>query len=155
MLRPQLERVLAALPHAGLQVVRRSRFWRSSAWPDASEPPFLNLVVVVETDLGPEQTLQALHRIEADFGRLRTRSNAPRAADLDLIAYGRLVQEDMPVLPHPRAAERLFVMGPLAEITPQWRHPISGWRADELARSAAVGRDARPLIEPCDAPEGE
>ena len=152
-LQAQLERAISALPQAGLRVLRRSRLWRSSAWPDASQPPFLNMVAQVQTKLNPEQTLQALHRIEADFGRRRDQPNAPRTVDLDLIAFGRRVRGAAPILPHPRAAERLFVMGPLAEIAPLWRHPISGLSAAQLARSATVGRDARPVVGDADAAE--
>ena len=145
--RDTLEAVLLACGGAGLRIVRRSRLWRSAAWPDASEPPFLNMAAVIETVLGPAQTLQALHGIEAAFGRVRGRPNAPRTVDLDLIAYGRRVCSGAPTLPHPRAAERLFVMGPLAEIAPDWRHPVTGERAADLARAATVGRDAVPLGE--------
>ena len=145
--RSQLERALTALTAAGLTVVRRSRFWRSAAWPDASDPPFLNLVVRVETAFDARRTLCTLHDVEAAFGRSRERPNAPRTLDLDLIAHGREVRASSPILPHPRAAERLFVMGPLAEIAPRWRHPVSGERAVDLARSAGIGRDARPLAD--------
>nr|MEA2797514.1 2-amino-4-hydroxy-6-hydroxymethyldihydropteridine diphosphokinase [Phenylobacterium sp.] len=87
-----------------------------------------------------------LFAIERRFGRIRGDSNAPRTLDLDLIAHGREVI-DRPglILPHPRAHERLFVMGPLAEIAPAWRHPVSGKTAAELARDATVGRDAAPV----------
>jgi 2-amino-4-hydroxy-6-hydroxymethyldihydropteridine diphosphokinase len=78
--------------------------------------------------------------------RIRGEANAPRTLDLDLIAYGRLVMSAPGLtLPHPRAEERGFVMGPLAQIAPDWRHPVSGARADGLAARAAVGRDAHPL----------
>ena len=72
--------------------------------------------------------------------------NAPRTLDLDLIAYGRLQQPANPAsrCPHPRAHERLFVMGPLAEIAPDWAHPVLGSTAAELAATATVGRDASP-----------
>ena len=64
----------------------------------------------------------------------------------DLIAYGRLSGDlDGLILPHPRAAERLFVMGPLAEIAPEWRHPTVDGDAAALAKLALVGTDARPL----------
>jgi 2-amino-4-hydroxy-6-hydroxymethyldihydropteridine diphosphokinase len=90
----------------------------------------------------------ALHAIEAEFGRVRTAANAPRVLDLDLIAYGRrLCSDTAPILPHPRAADRRFVMGPLAEIAPAWRHPVSGERADVLAAAARVGVDARPVTQ--------
>ena len=149
-LREALDAALTALPAEGLQLVRRSRFWRSAAWPDASDPPFLNVVVLVETSLDSARTLAALHRVETLFGRTRGRSNAPRTLDLDLIAFGRQVCAGPVVLPHPRAAERAFVMGPLAELAPDWRHPVTGERAADLARHASVGLDASPLPpEPC------
>ena len=72
-------------------------------------------------------------------------SNTPRTLDLDLIAYGRKIQDGPPVLPHPRASERLFVMGPLAEIAPDWVFPGLGQTAAALANTALVGRDAAPI----------
>ena len=80
------------------------------------------------------------------FPRRRGLRNAPRTLDLDLIAYGRLSGDlDGLILPHPRAAERKFVMGPLAEIAPDWSDPVSGGRAGDLAGAARVGADASPL----------
>ena len=143
--RATMEAALSAIDACGLHIVGRSRFWRSKAWPDPSDPSFLNAVAIIDTPLEPEQMLVALHGIEARFGRVRDRANAPRRLDLDLIAYGRRICSGAVVLPHPRAAERLFVMGPLAEILPDWRHPVSGARATDLATLATVGRDARPL----------
>lgn len=141
-----VEQALARFGDEGLKLIRRSRLWRSAAWPDPSEPAFVNGVALVETSLTPRETLAALHRIEAGFGRTRGRANAPRVLDLDLIAFGRLVLDTPELtLPHPRAAERLFVMGPLAEVAPEWRHPVTGRTAAELASSARLGRDASPL----------
>jgi len=134
----------ARLPEEGFQVLRVSHWWRSAAWPDPADPPFLNGVVLARTALEPEDALRALHRIEAAFGRNRSAPNAPRTLDLDLIALGATVLEGPIVLPHPRAAERLFVMGPLAEIAPAWRHPISGETAEKLASAATIGQDAVP-----------
>jgi 2-amino-4-hydroxy-6-hydroxymethyldihydropteridine diphosphokinase len=140
-----LEAALAAFEPAGLHILARSRWWRSAAWPDPHDPPYLNGVAVIETSHSLEGTLAALHEIEARFGRLRHVANAPRTLDLDLIAYGRAVVEDAAVtVPHPRAAERLFVMGPLAEIAPDWMHPSLGLTAAELAARATVGVDATP-----------
>src|SRR5215469_13405414 len=146
---PSMALALAAaagrLPEAGFTVLAISRWWRSAAWPDPADPPFLNGVVLATTDLEPDQALRALHRIEAAFGRDRKAPNAPRTLDLDLIALGRAVLKGPPLtLPHPRAAERLFVMGPLAEVAPEWRHPVLGRTAAELAAEAAVGCDAEP-----------
>jgi 2-amino-4-hydroxy-6-hydroxymethyldihydropteridine diphosphokinase len=84
--------------------------------------------------------------VEAEFGRHRGARNAPRTLDLDLIAFGRRVVEAPGLtLPHPRAHERRFVMGPLAEIAPAWRHPVTGRTAADLAAAATVGRDAAPI----------
>ncbi len=142
-----LEAVKARLSSARVKILECSSYWRSRAWPDTTQPDYINAVALVETRLEPEGLLWALHAIEAEFGRVRTAPNAPRVVDLDLIAYGRAVRTDAaPLLPHPRAAERRFVMGPLAEIAPGWRHPVSGERADVLAAAAPVGADARPVI---------
>jgi 2-amino-4-hydroxy-6-hydroxymethyldihydropteridine diphosphokinase len=141
-----LEVAKAHFSAAGLKILECSSYWRSTAWPDPTQPDYINAVALVETRLDPEGTLLALHGIEAEFGRVRMAPNAPRVLDLDLIAYGRLVRTDAaPILPHPRAAERRFVMGPLAEIAPTWRHPVSGARADVLGETARVGADAQPV----------
>jgi 2-amino-4-hydroxy-6-hydroxymethyldihydropteridine diphosphokinase len=141
-----LEAALAALDQAGLKVVKRSGWWRSAAWPNPSDPPFLNGVAIVETALPPAEALAALHRIEAAFGRDRHAANAPRTLDLDLIAYGRTTSSD-PALPHPRSHDRRFVMGPLSEISPSWMHPTLGRTAAQLGPLAQVGRDAAPVAD--------
>ncbi len=142
-----LETAISNLAYAGLRVTDRSEWWRSRAWPQSSSPDYLNGVVVVETLLDPRALLAALLEIEARFGRRRDRPNAPRTLDLDLIAYGRmLVDEPGLTIPHPRAALRRFVMGPLAQIAPTWRHPVSGQTALALAATASVGADAYPQV---------
>jgi 2-amino-4-hydroxy-6-hydroxymethyldihydropteridine diphosphokinase len=140
-----LEAALALFPQAGLPVLARSAWWRSAAWPDPAGPEYRNGVAIVEAKGGPHAVLEALLCMVEQLGRSRGPRNAPRTLDLDLIAYGRQVVEAQDlVLPHPRAHERRFVMGPLAEIAPAWRHPVSGQTAAELAASASVGRDAEP-----------
>jgi 2-amino-4-hydroxy-6-hydroxymethyldihydropteridine diphosphokinase len=140
-----LEAAVEALRAAGLEPVRASRWWRSAAWPDPGDPPFLNGVVLARTKLEPRDIMQRLHAIETRFGRVRGVANAPRPLDLDLIAAGRAVLEEPDLaVPHPRAADRYFVMGPLAEIAPDWRHPVSGMTARALSQAAQVGRDAAP-----------
>ena len=144
--RQALDAAVARFRCEGLDVVAQSAWWRSAAWPDPSEPPFLNGVVIVETQHDAHATMAALGRIEDAFGRQRSTMNAPRTLDLDLIAFGREQGDrDGLILPHPRAAERLFVMGPLAEIAPDWRHPVFGQTAARLSETAMVGRDATPL----------
>ena len=139
-----LEAALARFRSEGIDVVARSSWWSSLAWPDPHDPAFLNGVVIVRTEHDPHALMAALGRIEDAFGRERSVRNAPRTLDLDLIAYGRLSGDlEGLILPHPRAAERRFVMGPIAKIAPAWTHPHGG-AASDLAASTSVGADARP-----------
>lgn len=124
---------LGALEHEPVKITARSRWYRSSPVPLSDQPWFVNGVIAVETELDPEELLAALHRVEAEFGRpppqeRAAKPNAARPLDLDLLAYGELVREgpEPPILPHPRMAERAFVLLPLREIAPDWRHPASG-----------------------------
>ena len=140
-----LEAALARFRSEQIDILARSSWWASQAWPDPTDPPFLNGVVIVRTPHDPHALMTALGRIEETFGRRRAIANGPRTLDLDLIAYGRECGDcDGLILPHPRAAERLFVMGPLAEIAPDWEHPEGGV-ADDLAARATIGADARSL----------
>jgi len=138
-----LEAALARFPAVGLKILMQSSWWRSAAWPDPMAPEYRNGVALVDTSAGPAEVLAALMSVEAALGRERGERNAPRTLDLDLIAHGRAVLEGPDLtLPHPRAHERLFVMGPLAEIAPGWVHPTLGRTAADLARHANVGTDA-------------
>ena len=141
-----LEEALARFPAVGLKILKRSGWWRSAAWPDPNGPEYRNGVALVEADSPPEAVLAALLALEAEMGRERTERNAPRTIDLDLIAHGREIR-DTPglTLPHPRAHERRFVMGPLADIAPEWRHPVLGRTAAELAAASPTGTDATPV----------
>lgn len=142
-----LEAALAAFPSIGLRILKRSGWWRSAAWPNPDDPPFVNAVAIVDTDLSAAQVLAALHGLEARFGRDRAARNAPRTLDLDLVAFGR-DRAEAPRLPHPRAHDRAFVMRPLAQIAPRWRHPVLGSTAEALAATARVGADACEIDAP-------
>ncbi|KAA5805498.1 2-amino-4-hydroxy-6-hydroxymethyldihydropteridine diphosphokinase [Alkalicaulis satelles] len=129
-----LNSAIRALHTAGVETLAASRPWRTPAWPDPSDPPFVNACIKVRTALQPPDLMAALHTIETAHGRQRGARNAPRTLDLDLIDYDRLHQV-LPgglVLPHPRAAQRAFVLLPLREIAPHWRDPASGARIDAL-----------------------
>jgi 2-amino-4-hydroxy-6-hydroxymethyldihydropteridine diphosphokinase len=140
-----LEAALRRFADLGLTVLARSGWWESAAWPDPAAPAFLNGVALLAPDVPPEEMLAALHAIERAFGRARGEANAPRTLDLDLIAHGWLVLAGPGlILPHPGAHQRRFVMGPLAEIAPAWRHPVYGGTAKMMAAGATVGRDAHP-----------
>ena len=143
----QLAAALAELERRGVAVRRCSRFFRSPAWPDPADPPFVNAVAEVESSLTPQTLLALLHEVEAALGRRRTRPNAPRPIDLDLLDYNGIVRTGGtgPVLPHPRLAERAFVLLPLAEIAPDWRHPVSGRSLAALVAGLPAGATAEPL----------
>ncbi|CAH0266130.1 2-amino-4-hydroxy-6-hydroxymethyldihydropteridine diphosphokinase [Roseomonas sp. CECT 9278] len=114
---------LGAIP--GMRVVAVSSWWESAPIPpDPASPPFVNGVVLLEGEATPAVLLAALHAIEDEAGRARPYPNAPRVLDLDLIDHGGRVQGGWPVLPHPRAHERAFVLRPLAEVAPGWVHPV-------------------------------
>ena len=139
-----LDAAVHDLESEGLAAIRRSRWWQSAAWPDPADPPFLNGIVTGVWSGSPQSLMETLAAIESRFGRRRSIRNAPRTLDLDLIDFdGRILDLPDLSLPHPRAADRLFVMGPLAEVLPDWRHPVSGLTAGVLAGQAPVGRDAR------------
>ena len=97
------------------------------------QPLYLNAVAVGETSLGARALLDRLLAIEAEFGRTRPAPNAARTLDLDLVLLGDQIL-DLPglTLPHPRFRQRFFVLGPLTEIAPEMRDPVTGLRASEL-----------------------
>ena len=141
------EAALEALSAAGVRVMRCSRWYESAPVPASDQPWFINGVAAVETELSAADLLALLHRIEADFGRARRVRDEARVLDLDLLAYGDRVGAPggTPVLPHPRMAERAFVLLPLAEMAPGWRHPVSGLSPAEMAGQLPPDQVARPI----------
>jgi 2-amino-4-hydroxy-6-hydroxymethyldihydropteridine diphosphokinase len=127
-----LRAALAALEAKGLQILTVSTFRQTEAWPDPNDPPFTNAVAQIQTELQPVALLRLLHEVETAFGRERSAPNAPRSLDLDLIDYGGRVEAGEVELPHPRIAQRRFVLEPLAEIAPGWRHPATGEAVEAL-----------------------
>nr|WP_282569065.1 2-amino-4-hydroxy-6-hydroxymethyldihydropteridine diphosphokinase [Aliiroseovarius sp. S2029] len=134
---------LAAL---GLRITRKSRYYSTPCFPAGAGPDFVNAVVGIDSDLPPADILAVLHEVEEAFGRERPSRWAPRTLDLDLLACGDQILPDifilkrwmtLPlaeqmkqapdqlILPHPRLHERAFVLIPLADVAPQWRHPIT------------------------------
>ncbi|MGD1869165.1 MAG: 2-amino-4-hydroxy-6-hydroxymethyldihydropteridine diphosphokinase [Neomegalonema sp.] len=154
-----LGEALSQLDARGVKLRARSRWWRTPAFPVGSGPDFVNAAADVACDMSPEQLLAQLHAVEADMGRARPERWAPRVVDLDLIAYGDLIEPDVDtakrwldlttseamkrapdqiILPHPRLHERGFVLAPLADVAPDWRHPFLGVTVRELFEALPV-----------------
>jgi len=131
-----LRAALATLGARGITVEKASGFYRSPAWPNPSDPPFVNAVARVCTALSPGELLATLHAVEDAFGRERGEKNAPRTLDLDLLDYDSRVEQGTLELPHPRMNSRPFVLIPLRDVAPDWRHPVSGQTVSELIAAA-------------------
>jgi len=119
-----VERALTALDEAPLQRVKASRAIVTAPFGRIDQPDFVNAVAEIKTSLEPSALLAHLHAIERRAGRRRTLRWGPRTLDLDLLDYDGLIDPDSPVLPHPGIPERSFVLAPIAEIAPHWRHPV-------------------------------
>lgn len=141
----QLARAVELL-RVHLDVERVSNVYRSEPVGHADQPDFHNLVLAGRTRLEPMELLQAAQAIEEALGRRRSFRNAPRTIDIDLLAYGDRVMRTLALtLPHPRLHLRGFVLHPLAEVAPEWRHPVLGRTARELLASTPALERVEPL----------
>ena len=119
-----------------IQVDKQSKWYITEPIPKSDQPNFFNCVTIASTELNEYDVLKSLHAIEAKFGRKRNKINEPRSVDLDLIDYSsRVLQNKKITIPHPRAHLRRFVIGPLAEINPNWTHPILKVNVFEILKS--------------------
>ena len=120
---------MAALESRGVTVRRVSPWYRTAPVPASDQPWYFNAVAEISTDLPADRLLAELHAVEEEFGRVRSAPNAPRIIDLDLLDYRGEIAAGGPgkaTLPHPRMIGRAFVLRPLADLAPDWRHPVSG-----------------------------
>lgn len=133
--------IRAALDHLagkGILIISVSPFYETAPIPASDQPWFVNGVAEMSTELSPADLLRALHDTEDHFGRVRSVPNAARVLDIDLIDYnGQTVEPDgggegSLILPHPRMHQRAFVLYPLCDIAPDWRHPTLDRSVTEL-----------------------
>ena len=128
-----LERAVESLSGIGVRALRRSATYETEPVDFLEQPWFLNCVVEAETSLGPRQLLEALQSIERKLGSSKLVPRGPRIIDLDVLFCGTIeIQEAGMEIPHPRLAERRFVLVPLAELAPEFRHPALHKTAAEL-----------------------
>jgi 2-amino-4-hydroxy-6-hydroxymethyldihydropteridine diphosphokinase len=140
------EGAVAVLPGIGVRVLVRSGWYLSEPVPASDQPWFVNGVALVASDLVPEALLDGLLRLETQFGRTRSTPNAARTLDLDLLDYdSRQCESPTLILPHPRLNQRRFVLEPLREIVPDWRHPRLGLSVAELIDRLPPGQPVRRI----------
>ena len=126
--RQTLEAALIALDRRGVHTLRLSPWYRTAPIPASNQPWYVNAVAEVATELPADALLTELHAVEAAFGRARSVPNAARPIDLDILDFRGEISPGGPgraTLPHPRMSGRAFVLRPLADLAPDWRHPVT------------------------------
>lgn len=164
-----LGQAIQSMSESGAVIRSRSRFFQTPCFPAGAGPDYLNAAVLIEAEWTPAQALGILHDIEQDFGRERVQRWGQRTLDLDMIAYDDLVAPDLEtyqqwrdlpmetqkmrapeqlILPHPRLQDRAFVLVPMADVAPNWVHPVTGRTLSEmLARLPQSGIDEVVALE--------
>ena len=141
-----LAAALVVLEARDIGIATRSAWYRSEPVPRSDQPWFINAVASLTTGLSARDLLAVLQTVEGQFGRVRGQRNAVRTLDLDLLDYhGEVTETISLVLPHPRLHQRRFVLTPLAEIAPDWRHPLSGFTAEQLLSQLAAEQPVERL----------
>ena len=165
---------LAALASDSITVLAKSRLYATPCMPQGAGPDYVNAVALIQTSLSAKGLLNRLHALEARFARERKQRWASRTLDLDLIDFGGMIVPDAAtysiwralepsrqaheapdqlILPHPRMQDRAFVLVPLHDVAPDWRHPVSGLTvAQMISQISARELDAiRPIEAPANA----
>ena len=143
-----LEEAVRRLEQEGVRPLRYSSIWETEPREVLDQPWFLNMAVEAETRLFPRQLLACIQRIELAMGRRRVIAKGPRLIDIDILFYGPTVVATADLLiPHPAIAERRFVLEPLAELSPEFRHPVSGITVADMLRLLGTNQLCRLLVK--------
>ena len=124
-----------------IKILKSSSNYISESWPDTSMPNYINVVIKIETTLVPIELLRVCNLIEFQLGRVRSKKNAPRVCDIDIIDYDKKIlneKNNQLILPHPRMNKRNFVLLPLFEVDKSWKHPKSKINIVNLINSLPV-----------------
>ena len=124
-----------------IKILKSSSNYMSESWPDPTMPNYINIIIKIETSLAPLQLLKICNLVELKLGRVRSKKNAPRTCDIDIIDYDKKILKEKNnklILPHPRMDERNFVLLPLFEVDKSWKHPKSKINIVNLINSLPV-----------------
>ena len=130
-----------------IKIIKSSSNYLSNSWPDTSMPNYINVIIKIKTALAPIELLKTCNLIELKLGRVRSKKNAPRVCDIDIIDYDKIILNEKNrelILPHPRMSKRNFVLLPLFEVDKSWKHPKSKINIVNLINSLPV-KDLRSI----------
>ena len=117
------------------KIIRQSGIYSTAAWGNTNQPDFLNQVIIAETTLTAEQTMQTILYIEKIMGRIRTKKNAPRIIDIDILFFNKeIIATKNLTVPHPQIQNRNFVLVPLNQLSPNFKHPVLNKTIHQLLR---------------------
>ena len=128
---------ISLLKKNNIEILKKSSFYESLAFPNKNDPKFINIVVQVKTLLDPKDLMITLFKIEEILERKRLKKNEPRTCDIDIIDYKRKIvnlefNNQLLQIPHSSMTQRNFVLFPLKEVCPNWSHPLSNISIDSL-----------------------
>ena len=122
----------------GINIIKSSGHYETLSWPDPSKPKFINIVVQSNTKIPPKKFLDISKKIENTLGRSKGPKNSPRKCDIDIISYRKKIISNSITIPHKRMSKRNFVLIPLFEIAPDWKHPKTNKSIKNLIFSLSI-----------------
>ena len=138
-----IEKTKFLLQTNSIKILKCSNIYESYSWPNKKQPKFYNIVIKVMTNLKPANLLYVIKNIEKKLGRKKALINEPRICDIDILDYkGKIYKLDANnnklIIPHPRLQDRNFVLFPLAEICPDWEHPVTNEPVKTLIEKLSI-----------------